>query len=153
MSITIKSNVNATIDEVNRRIDMALEACGLKAEGYAKLELETAPRRIDTGLLRNSITHGLDGNSTAITSYSADKPSKYNGETPPPGNYSGTLPDEQNKDHTSVFIGTNVEYAPYVHEGFKLPSGANVPPNRFLKKAIERHTAEYKAIMEHFLSD
>lgn len=153
MSITIKSNVNATIDEVNRRIEMALEACGLKAEGCARLELERAPRRVDTGLLGNSITHALAGGKTAIDTYSADRPSKYDGETPPDGHYSGTLPDEQNKSYTTVYIGTNVEYAPYIHDGFKLPSGKDVKPNRFLKNAITRNTAAYKGILEQYLSD
>ena len=35
----------------------ALEKMGLLAEAYAKLNLEKDPRRIDTGRLRNSITH------------------------------------------------------------------------------------------------
>lgn len=45
-------------------IKAALEAVGLQAEGYAKLELENPPRRIDTGRLRNSITHAMDGDVT-----------------------------------------------------------------------------------------
>lgn len=39
----------------------ALEEIGMLAEGYAKIHLEQAPRRIDTGRLRNSITHRLRG--------------------------------------------------------------------------------------------
>lgn len=37
-----------------QQIDTALEAVGLQVEGYAKLK---AP--VDTGLLRNSITHAM----------------------------------------------------------------------------------------------
>ena len=38
-------------------IERALETIGLQAETYSKLELENDPRRIDTGNLRNSISH------------------------------------------------------------------------------------------------
>lgn len=110
MSMTIKSNVDSTIREVDKKIEIALEVCGLKAEGNAKLELERSPRRVDTGLLRNSITHGIDGGNTAIDTYYPDKPSKYDGKTPPPGHYSGRLPTEHN-GQASVYIGTNLEYA------------------------------------------
>ena len=46
-------------DGFEKSIETALEACGLQAEGYAALELENSPRRVDTGLLRNSITHAI----------------------------------------------------------------------------------------------
>ena len=100
------------MDEIERRADVAIEAAGLKAEGNAKLELENPPRRIDTGRLRNSITHTTENK---------------------PG------------EHTAI-ISTNVEYAGYVHEGT-----VRMAPNRFLKNAIERNKAEYKAIIESFL--
>ena len=41
--------------------DRALEAIGLKAEGYAK---KNTP--VDTGRLRNSITHAVDGGTAVI---------------------------------------------------------------------------------------
>ena len=48
-------------DEFKRAMDNAfpaiLEAIGIHIEGEAKDELENDPRRIDTGNLRNSITH------------------------------------------------------------------------------------------------
>ena len=46
--------------ELKRRIGLALEACGLTAEGYAKLNL-TEKGAVDTGNLRNSVTHQTDG--------------------------------------------------------------------------------------------
>lgn len=55
--IDIKSNKDAVLSELQKSAAVALEAVGLKVEGYAKLELENHPRRIDTGRLRNSITH------------------------------------------------------------------------------------------------
>jgi HK97 gp10 family phage protein len=58
----------------------ALERCGMQAEGYAKENI-TAQKAVDTGNLRNSISHKVD-------------PSK-----------------------KCVYIGSNVEYAPYVELG------------------------------------
>lgn len=108
----IKYNGKDFIDEIERRAAVAIEAAGIKAEGYAKLELENPPRRIDTGRLRNSITHTTEDKTGLHTAY----------------------------------IGTNVEYAGYVHEGT-----GRMTPNRFLKNAIDRNKAEYKAIIESFL--
>ena len=95
---------SAMADAVGR----ALEAVGIQAEGYAKLELENNPRRIDTGNLRNSITHYTDDDT--------------------------------------AYIGTNVEYGIYVHEGT-----VKMAANRFLKNAVERNKAEYVAIMQSYM--
>ena len=117
--IDIKSNKDAVLSELQKSVEVALEACGIKAEGYAKLELENSPRRIDTGLLRNSITHAVDGGETSIKSYSADRPSKYSEDSvwsilqaaiPTSGTYVGTAPKES-KGRRAVYIGTNVDYA------------------------------------------
>jgi HK97 gp10 family phage protein len=86
-------------------INRALEAIGIEAEKYAKLHLEDAPRRIDTGRLRNSVSHVVSGDS--------------------------------------VYVGTNVEYAPYVEFGT-----VKMAPNHFLKNAASTHTERYKAIAE-----
>ena len=46
------------------------------------------------------------------------------------------------KSEKSVTIGTNVEYAPYVHEGSRTVQ----PPNRFLRDALEDYKEEYLQI-------
>lgn len=43
----------------------ALEEIGLQAEGYAKLELGRK-HAVDTGNLRNSVTHTVDGDTAYI---------------------------------------------------------------------------------------
>lgn len=78
----------------------ALEKIGLVAEGYAK---RLCP--VDTGRLRNSITHTDDGEFE--------------------------------------YIGTNVEYAPYVELG---TSRTRAQP--YLKPAVVDHSNEYKKIVE-----
>lgn len=86
-------------------VERALEAIGQQAVGYAKL---LAP--VDTGRLRNSMTH------------------------------------EVRADEDSVYVGTNVEYAPYVELGTRRSKA-----QPFLRPAIEKHKDEYKRIAEEIL--
>lgn len=92
-------------EEIESRALKALTMCGMVVERAAK-QLAT----VDTGLLRNSITWALAGKKPAVQSYKADKPKNGVIQT---GEYSGTAPD----DGLSVYVGTNVEYAPYVELG------------------------------------
>lgn len=55
MTIEITDNSRLAIDELQTACVRALEKCGLVAEGYAK---QLCP--VDTGNLRNSITHVVD---------------------------------------------------------------------------------------------
>ena len=132
-------NIDAVMEELQEKINDAMELCGQQAERNAKIALENNPRRIDTGLLRNSITHAAGGAAPAISSYRADKTKE---DQVNYGRYSGTAPNEPD----TMFIGTNVEYAPYVHEGT-----IRMAANRFLRNALDKHTNEYKSLMEHVL--
>lgn len=127
------------LNDVEAALETALEAVGVHLEGEAKEELENSPRRIDTGLLRNSITYALDGEGAAQTTYSADS----GGES---GSYSGSAPKE-GKNARSVIVGTNVEYGIYVHEGT-----SRMSPNRFLKNALDRNQDQIKQYIEDALS-
>lgn len=91
--------------ELTDKIPVALEECGLVAEGYAK---RLCP--VDTGRLRNSITHTVNGDI--------------------------------------AYIGTNVEYAPYVELG---TSRTRAQP--FLKPAVADHASEYKRVIENRLKE
>lgn len=126
-------------DEVARRAERALVAVGQQAVGHCKQELENTPKRIDTGLLRNSITFAVGGQAPELKSYSGDKPR--NGSIPT-GSYSGTAPEE---DKPVVYVGTNVEYAPYVEYGTD-----RMAPNHFIKNGIQNNADELLAIMKHF---
>lgn len=46
----------------------------------------------------------------------------------------------------SAYIGTNVEYGIYIHEGTRY-----IQPNRFLRDAVAEHADEYKQIAEQYL--
>lgn len=55
MNIEIIDNSDLVLEELQDAVERALETCGLVGEGYAK---ELCP--VDTGNLRNSITHAVD---------------------------------------------------------------------------------------------
>lgn len=124
-------------DEVLRllgdRIEIALEQCGIRAE-----EVAVGLCPVDTGLLHNSITYALDGQAPAKGAYHANSGGKS-------GSYGGQMPKEGG-DARAVYIGTNVEYAPYVELGTSRQS-----PKPFLKPAIANHQSDYKEIIERNL--
>lgn len=132
----------------------ALDAAGMQGTTLARIELQNSPSRIDTGLLRNSITHAVGGKAPAMSSYSgsdthtAKSPSAVKrglvgkpAPEPRSGTYAGTAPKDPEGSY-SVYIGTNVEYATYVHEGT-----TGMAPNRFLRNALERNKGELEKII------
>ena len=60
MNVQITDNSEKIIEAMQQATVRALEKCGLTAEGYAK---KLAP--VDTGNLRNSITHDVDDGEQA----------------------------------------------------------------------------------------
>lgn len=62
----IIDNTAEAIRDKDRAVEGALTAVGLFLEGQAKLELESDPRRVDTGNLRNSITSEADGGDKTV---------------------------------------------------------------------------------------
>ena len=100
MSYTFKDNTDEVLAALKMAKKRGLEAIGLVAEGHAKKETP-----VDTGRLRNSISHATD--------------------------------DE------AAYIGTNVEYAPYVELGARGRPGVHM-----LQRAASEHGSEYEQIME-----
>jgi hypothetical protein len=146
MEIKIEDHSAEFLALFNQATEAGLEAIGHQASSHAKQNLDGAggaPKRHDTGLLINSVTYALGGKGAAQASYTADR----GGGS---GSYSGNAPADGANEKT-VYIGTNVKYAVYVHEGHRLPNGGRVDPNRFLKNAIEGHGNEYKQILEDHL--
>lgn len=139
----IENNKDKILGELDEAIDRALEAMGLQAEAFVK----AACTAVDTGLLHNSITYALHGGPAATSSYKVDNPEKVKKGQPTSGSYSGTAPNEP---HT-VFVGTNVEYAPYVEYGHRLPGGGQVPGVHFLERGITGHMNVYKTLIEDAL--
>ena len=96
--IKFTSNVNDILSALEKGKRNALTAIGATAETYAK---KATP--VDTGRLRNSISHTVDGEA--------------------------------------AYIGTNVEYAPYLELGTK-----KIAAHHYLKRAATEHKDEYKKL-------
>lgn len=155
--INITDNSGEILKELQDKIPTVLEAWGLQGERNAK---KLCP--VDTGRLRNSITHATAGDSSRTFSF-ADS---YRAGFSKKGNKQGYGLTKKQKEKTkqtetipaipkeeqTVYIGTNVEYAASVETGHILPNGGYVAPKPFLKPAIENHTNEYKAIAKRYLS-
>lgn len=137
------SHATEVKDTMKASIDRYLMEAGMFLEGEAKLALEADPRRIDTGLLRNSITFAMYGQGANIKEYQASTPREKDG-TVETGTYSGNAPGEI--EGRAVYIGTNVEYAMYVHEGT-----SKMAPNRFLKNAVDWNKAQLKSKAEEII--
>lgn len=159
MDVKFTDNSKEVLAALESACLRALEECGLTAETYAQ---KLAP--VDTGLLRNSITHAISGEAPAIDSYKANRKDKSG--TIKSGKYSGTAPKE-NGGEKAVYIGTNVEYAtsiemgtgkhtrggrpdPWVYqdnEGRVHKTGGNTA-QPFLKPAVADHKDKYRKIIE-----
>lgn len=66
MRVTLTDNTDLVRQAAEDAIQRALERVGLFVEGEAKLELQKDPPRIDTGALRNSITHTVKGRAVIV---------------------------------------------------------------------------------------
>lgn len=102
-----EDNTEEVSQDIQRAIDRALEEIGLTAEGYAK---RACP--VDTGNLRNSITHAVESGEDA------------------------------------VYVGTNVEYAPYVEMGTRRTAA-----QPFLRPAATEHGSTYRSILKRNLEE
>lgn len=128
VEIRLEDNSEAVLEALKAAALRALERCGLQAEGYAK---DLTP--VDTGNLRNRITHQVSENGR------------------------------------EVYIGTNVEYAPYVELGTGIYAEGGGgrptpwvyqdakgqwhwtrgnPAQPFLKPAVADHAQTYRNIIE-----
>ena len=105
VEVVFESHLGEFQEALESQIEQALIAIGMTAETYAK---ENCP--VDTGRLRNSITHEVEmGDKSAI-------------------------------------IGTNVEYAAIVELGT-----SKMRASQYLPPAAEKHSGEYKTIVEEAL--
>jgi HK97 gp10 family phage protein len=104
--LEIQDHTDKVIEALGTAIARGLEAVGIEAESDA-----AAICPVDTGRLRNSITHTIDGNESA------------------------------------AIIGTNVEYALYVHEGVHGRKG-----QPFLTNAVTQNADKYRRILKAALS-
>ena len=133
-SVTLKITdySDEILEELSEAIERGLEAIGEEAVGYAAGDCP-----VDTGLLRNSLTYALDGGTTKIGTYKANR----GGEA---GSYSGSFP--KNDNGRTLFVGTNVSYARAVETNTNVKHATGKA--HFLKDAVANHSEQYKNIIE-----
>ena len=134
--VTFRDNSEEVIGLFQKAKHRGLEAVGLTAEGHAKKKCP-----VDTGRLRNSITYAIAGYQTHVQSYRRGNVAGGTSQKHTYHDY-GSEAMEGEKD-SAVFIGSNVEYAPYVELGARGRAAAH-----FLQDAATGHTAEYKKIIK-----
>ena len=133
--VQIKNNKDKVLASLFDKEEVAMEMCGLVAEGFAA---ESVRRQgaVDTGRLMGSVTHKVGREEGTITAY----------------------------------VGTNVEYAPFVEFGTGIYySGGRrtswtyqdgegewhktngMRPRPFIRPAVADHQKDYKKIIEDTL--
>ena len=129
MSVHFTDNSKLFAAAFDAAVERALEKCGMTAEGYAK---KLAP--VDTGNLRNSISHKVSDDAV----------------------YIGT----NNEYAAYVELGTGIHYPggrrdPWVYQDDKgewhRTSGQEAQP--YLKPAVADHAAKYRKIIEDELKN
>ena len=141
-----KAEVTSRADDVGKEVEKAmLKAARMIGGSVAGHAIDQCP--VDTGLLRNSITFAIGGEPPAVTDYQSDEKDK-NGEYTT-GHYDGEAPQDDD-DEVTVYVGTNVQYAPYQELG---APNAHVPEHPFLRPAFENNKREIEQILEKCLRE
>ena len=120
VDVKITDNSEEVLEAMNEQVSAWLEAIGEDAAGTAA---DRAP--VKTSRLKNSVNWATQNN--------------YGSGDPPLA-----TPEEK-----TVYIGTNVEYAPYQEFG----TSRGVAGKHFLQFGATAHQAEYKSLLEQYLKE
>ena len=133
MSVTFKDNSAQTLRDLDRLTKASLEACGNQAVSHAKQNITTAGR-IDTGAMRDSVTHKVIDKICYIGT-----------------NIRYAIYNELG---TGIYIsgGRKTPWA-YQDEKGNWHRTRGLRPIHFLKNAVANHAKEFKAIITRILKD
>lgn len=136
MAFKVVSHRQEVIEAKDEAVKRAMIQIGMAAETYAKALCpvgtpeSTGIKGYMGGTLRGSITYATEEQHST-------------GQAPARGaDYKMLATPEKER----VYIGTNVEYAPYVEMGT-----VKMKPKPYLKPAIANNAAEYQSILEREL--
>lgn len=133
MSVTFNDNSDEVLEAFNAACLRSLERCGSQAEGYAK---DLVP--VDTGALRNSISHKVvDSEPAAYIGTNQEYAAYIEFGT---GHYS------------SIGGGTPKSHWVYMGDDGKYHIGKPMQPRPYLKPAIANHVGTYRNIFKDELS-
>lgn len=137
-----EDNTEEILSAVEQAKQRALEIIGSKIERYAK-----ALCPVDTGALRNSITHQVDGDEVAVGSNMTYAPYIELGTgrhyTPPPGWMESNAPKGNGRPEPWVYKGADGQF----HVGYYIKA------KPYLRPAVENHINEFQEIIETELKD
>lgn len=146
-NIELHSNAKEIQRKIETATEKALTMIGGVAESAAKQKL-TDNGSVDTGLLRNSITYAISGKYPATQSYATNTSGRRKDGKPiekVEGHYTQTAPEPDNRNELTVFVGTNVEYAPVVELGSSERKRKGKP---YLRPAMEENRDKFKRAIE-----
>lgn len=131
----LKKNMDGFIDD--KEFEQVMVRQGLILEGDAKM-ICTSLKAVDTGRLRSSISTNWDSNS------------QNHGQVEAPADASEGVsrPRKSSGDLMVVRVGTNVKYAPYVHEGT-----SRMPARPFMDIAVMRNMSRIQQSIQQFLDE
>ena len=115
IEVTLTSNKDEILEALGEQLGQAMIAIGMTAESNAKQEITKAV--YDTPESKSGYVR--TGRLRNSISYAVDT------------------------DESAVYIGSNVEYAPYVELGT-----SKMMARPFLKPAVENYAREYKDLLE-----
>ena len=159
--VTLTDNTDLVRRAADEAIQRALERVGQFVEDEAKLELQKDPPRIDTGALRNSITHTVKGRTDIVGTnlkygiYVHEGTGKYNS--------SGSTGDKYwvyvlNGNQSGAGSGKRYTYqearrivAILKSKGLDAHMTNGMKPNRFLRNAIMNNLDRIKKDVEKTL--
>ena len=127
MSVEFNSNLDAVLKGSQEAIERAAEIIGGMAESYAK---ELCP--VDTGNLRNSITHTTENNSRTVVIGTTVKYAPYI--------------ELGTGKYAEGGGGRQTPWRYHDKKGWHITSG--MPPRPYLRPAIEKHKDEYRHVLQ-----
>lgn len=130
MAVRITDNSAEVLRAMRSQLEIGLWAVGQKGEDHAK---ENCP--VDTGRLRNSITHTTEGESAIIGTNVKYAPYIEYGT----GKYASNGLGRQDP-----WIYTDDKGETHLTHGYR--------PTHFLQNAVQNHVAEYKKLLQDALS-
>ena len=133
MSVTFNDHSDEILEAFDEACLRALERCGLQAEGYAK---DLVP--VDTGNLRNSISHKVD----------SGEPAAYIGTN---SEYAAYVEFGTGR-YSSTGGGTPKEHWVYMGDDGKAHIGKPRQPKPYLKPAVANHVGTYRNIFKDELT-